>query len=199
MGRADVGLTGGIGCGKSEVARILAEDGVPVLDTDKIAHELMTPGNRPYDDVVDAFGDSILATDGRIDRKILGERVFGNESERKLLNSLVHPAVRRRWQIWVDERRAREESAVVVIPLLFETGAVRGWDAIVCVTADEKLVRDRLKGRGLSAEQADERIEAQMPVEEKASRADYTIENSGTLKELENRVRTTWAAIVDKE
>jgi dephospho-CoA kinase len=99
----------------------------------------------------------------------------------------------------VDERRALDESAVVVIPLLFEAGADRGWTAILCVTAEEELVRERLKGRGLSAEQADQRIAAQMPVEEKASRADYVIENSGTLEELEHRVRTTWTAIVDKE
>ena len=199
MGRAEVGLTGGIGCGKSEVARILEKDGIPVLDTDEVAHALMAPGETTYESVVGAFGDSILGKDGRIDRKVLGARVFGNASERKFLNSLVHPEVRRYWQSWVDERRAQDDSAVVVIPLLFETGATRGWTAIVCVTAEDQLVRERLKSRGLSAEQAEQRIAAQMQVEEKASRADYVIENSGTLEELAHRVRTTWTAIADKE
>ncbi len=199
MIRADVGLTGGIGCGKSEVARILLRDGIAVLDTDEVAHQLMTPGERTYDDVVEAFGKGVLASNGTIDRKILGSRVFQDPLERELLNRLVHPAVRERWQSWLGTRRAENECAVVVIPLLFETGATREWTAIVCVSARESLARERLKQRGLSREQIDRRIAAQMPLDEKVACADHVIENNGTLEELEHRVRAMWATIVDKE
>jgi dephospho-CoA kinase len=197
--RVDVGLTGGIACGKTAAAGILAEAGAAVLDTDRVAHEVMAPGGPAYEAVIEAFGSEIVAADGTIDRAVLGEKVFGDAAVRLTLNGLVHPAVRDRRRAWVLERRAQEESTVVAIPLLFEVGDDQEWDAIVCVTADESTVMERLKHRGLSDAQARRRIAAQMPVEEKAARSDYVIENNGSLDKLKRLVLSAWNEIGKEE
>ncbi len=199
MRRVDVGLTGGIACGKSEAAQVLKDLGVAVLDTDTVAHELMAPGLPVFEAVVKRFGEAILADDGRIDREVLGDRVFRDPGEREALNALVHPAVRAAWQEWVAERRERGESGVVAIPLLFEVGATEGWTAIVCISAPETIMVDRLRRRGLSEEEAQLRVQAQMPVDEKARRSDYIIENDRTLNDLKERVTATWRQIIEKE
>ena len=199
MRRVDVGLTGGIACGKSEAAQVLKDLGVAVLDTDTVAHELMEPGRPIFEAVVKRFGDTILADDGRIDRAVLGDRVFRDPGEREALNALVHPAVGTAWQEWVAERRERGESGVVAIPLLFEVGATEGWTAIVCISAPETIMVDRLRRRGLSEEEAQLRVQAQMPVDEKARRSDYIIENDRTLNDLKERVTATWRQIIEKE
>lgn len=194
-----VGLTGGIACGKSEVKRILATLDVAVLDTDDVARASMQPGQDVFAAVVDAFGDGILAADGTIDRGVLGDRVFSNETERETLNRLVHPAVRRQWRAWQRERDAEGAATVVVIPLLFESGFTDGWTAIVCVAAGDDRVRDRLRRRGLTDEQARQRIAAQWPLEKKMEQSDYVIRNDGTLDELHARVVDTWGRIIEKE
>jgi dephospho-CoA kinase len=199
MRRVEVGLTGGIACGKSEAAGILADHGVPVLDTDEVARDLLVKGHPVSKSVVDAFGRGILAPDGSIDRAVLGERVFRDGAERERLNAIVHPAVRTHWGSWLAERRTRGEPGVVVIPLLFEVGATEGWTAVVCVTAREEIVLARLRRRGLSPEQSRLRIAAQMPVAEKAARADIVIENNGTRRELRARVLTMWRTVIEKE
>lgn len=197
--RADVGLTGGIACGKSEVGKILMSWGIPVLDTDRVAHELMEPGTPIYAEVIQQFGQAVLGADGRIDRRILGGVVFADAEARRRLNRLVHPAVGERWRAWREERRAQGESAVVMVPLLFEVGATEGWTSIVCVAAPESLVVQRLRGRGWSEEEAKQRIASQMPLEEKRRRADVVIENDGTLEALRERVRAAWQRILAKE
>jgi dephospho-CoA kinase len=197
--RVAVGLTGGIACGKSEVARILTELGVAVLDTDQVAHRLMEPGRPVFQAVVKRFGESILGGDGRIDRGVLGGRVFRDPVERAALNALVHPAVGRAWKRWLAEQGERGASAVVAIPLLFEVGATGGWTSVVCVSAPEAMVIARLRRRGMSEEDAQLRVKAQMPVEEKARRADVVIVNDGTLDNLKERVTETWQQIIEKE
>ena len=193
--RVEVALTGGIACGKSAAAAVLESAGVAVLDTDRVAHEVMAPGEPVYAAVVEAFGREILAPQGAIDRAVLGEKVFRSEEARAVLNALVHPAVRRRWRAWVAERRAADESCVVAIPLLFEAGVAAGWTAIVCVTAEDAVARERLRARGWTDAQARRRIAAQMPVEEKAARSDYVIANNGTLEDLKRKVLKTWREI----
>lgn len=193
-----VALTGGIACGKSEVGRIWAAGGVPVLDTDQVAHEAMAPGTPVFRRVTEAFGPEIVGADGSIDRSRLGAIVFASDEQRRRLNGLVHPAVRAVWQAWVAGRHAAGEPAVVAIPLLFEVGAEAGWDAVVCVSATRSTMLARLARRGLSRREAERRIAAQLPVGEKTRRSDYVIENNGTLEELEQAAWAVWRKIRDR-
>jgi dephospho-CoA kinase len=183
-----LGITGGIACGKTETGRILSAEGFKVLDSDFLAHELMQKGRPVYEKVIERFGDSILAEDGEIDRAKLGEKVFADPQAREALNRLVHPAVIKAAQEWIEECRASQEDAAVLVPLLFEAGWTDGWDAVICVTAPEEQVFQRLEKRGLSKDEAQKRIAAQMPLAEKAARSDFVIENSGTLESLRSRM-----------
>lgn len=195
-----VGWTGGIACGKTTAATILAEGlGVAVLDTDRVAHDLMEPGTAVYRRVAEHFGPSVIGPDGRIDRRGLGARVFEAPEQREALNRMVHPAVRRAWREWLAERARCGEPGVVVIPLLFETGAAEEWDAVVCVAAADETMMRRLLDRGWTEEEARRRIAAQWPVEEKVRRADYVIWNDGDLAALRDRVFETWRCITAKE
>jgi len=193
--RVEVALTGGIGCGKSEVACFWTAAGIHVLDTDQTAHHLMEPGQPVYRQIVESFGEEILRPDGQIDRRALGDIVFSNPEMLEILNRIVHPVVQEEWQHWVKVRREHLESAVVSIPLLFEVGATKGWGAIVCISAPEKIVIDRLQKRGLSKDTALRRIRAQLPLEEKRRRSDYVINNDQTLEILEKRAMNTWQMI----
>lgn len=182
-----LGITGGIACGKTETGRILSSEGFKVLDSDFLAHELMGKGRPVYGKVVAYFGDSILAGDGEIDRAMLGEKIFSDPQAREALNKLVHPAVISAAKEWVEECREAKEDAVVLVPLLFETGWTEGWDAVICVTAPEEQVFHRLEKRGIPQDEAGKRIAAQMPQPEKAARADFIIENGGTPDALRSR------------
>jgi dephospho-CoA kinase len=195
----DVGLTGGIACGKSEVGKILKSLGVPVLDTDVVAHELMEPGTPIYRNVVGHFGSKVLTAENRIDRKALGALVFADREARSRLNQVVHPAVGAQWRAWREERRRNGESAVVMIPLLFEVGATDGWSVTVCVAAPESLVIQRLRSRGWNEDEARQRIASQMPLDDKRRRADVVIENDGTLETLRERATAAWQRILAKE
>lgn len=194
-----VGLTGGFACGKSEVGRVLRELGAEVADADDLAHEAMRAGTPAFGKVVARFGRGIVGCDGEIDRAALGQRVFARAEERRALEALVHPEVIRRLEAWVEETAGRGRHAVAIVPLLHEAGLAGRWDAVVCVTAPEAAVLDRAAGRGLSAAAARARIAAQLPVEEKAGKADYVIRNDGTLDALRQRAREVWAEILKKE
>jgi dephospho-CoA kinase len=159
-----------------------------VLDSDFLAHELMGKGRPVYTAVVQQFGDAILAEDGEIDRGRLGKKVFEDPQAREALNRLVHPAVIAEAQEWIKACREAQEDAAVLVPLLFEAGWTEGWDAIICVTAPDEQVFQRLEKRGLSNDEARKRIAAQMPQAEKAARADFVIENGGTTEVLRNRI-----------
>ncbi len=191
-----VGLTGGFGCGKTTVLRLFGKLGAAVLSADDIVHELL---NR--DDVRDAvaalFGPGVLS-DGAIDRKKLSERVFSDEGARRSLERLLHPLV-----LETIRRRSREASGrdlvmVVEVPLLFETGFDREVDAVVAVRAESGAVRRRLRKKGFSEEDLTKRGAAQIPVEEKASRADYVIDNSGPLEDTERQVRMVWDELLSR-
>jgi len=183
-----LGITGGIACGKTETGRILSSEGFKVLDSDFLAHELMGKGRSVYAAVVDYFGDEILAADGEIDRVKLGKKVFDDPTAREALNRLVHPAVIAAGQEWIAVCCEAQEDAAVLVPLLFEAGWTKGWDAVICVTAPQDQVLQRLEKRGMLKETARKRIAAQMPQSEKAARADFVVENGGTPEMLRSRI-----------
>jgi dephospho-CoA kinase len=183
-----LGVTGSIACGKTETGHILSSEGFKVLDSDFLAHELMGKGRPVYTAVVKQFGDEILAKDGEIDRAKLGAKVFPDAQARETLNRLVHPAVIAAAQEWMKDCRAAQEDAAVLVPLLFEAGWTEGWDAVICVTAPEAQIFQRLEKRGLLKEEARRRIAAQMSQAEKAARADFVIENGGTTEVLRLRI-----------
>jgi len=183
-----LGITGGIACGKTEAGRILSAGGFKVLDSDLLAHELMAKGQPVYQKVIEHFGADILAEDGEVDRAKLGEKVFSDPQAREALNRLVHPAVITAAQEWIAECRAARQDAAVLVPLLFEAGWTQDWDAVICVTASEEQVLQRLEKRGLSAGEARKRIAVQMPAAEKEARADFSIENNESLEALRSGI-----------
>ena len=177
-----IALTGGIACGKSTLARFLEELGCAVWDADSVVHALEAAGGAAVEPIQAAFGAGVQAPDGGIDRRLLGARVFADPAALKVLNSILHPLVRADLARWlaVSDGAVR----VAVIPLLFEVGWERDWDAVVCVTSAEGAQLSRLAERGLTPEQARARLAAQMPVAEKVRRASHVVQNDGTLDAL---------------
>ena len=189
-----IGLTGNIATGKSEVARLLARLGAGVIDADRVAHDVMRPGNPAYGEVVKAFGPEILAADGNIDRGKLGALVFRDPAALRRLEATVHPAVIAE----VDRRIAEATERVVVVEAikLIEVGMHRAHDALWVVTAPRALQIKRLvETRGLTETEAAVRIDAQPPQEEKAALADVVLVNDGDLAELQKKVEAAWAQI----
>jgi dephospho-CoA kinase len=185
-----VAVTGGIACGKSLAASMMEAAGVPVCDADGVAHALMKPYEGGYRAVVEAFGSCILADDGTIDRRVLGDIVFNNEAKRQCLNALLHPAVRVEIDGWLERQaQAGVRMAVVVIPLLFEAGMADGWEAVVCVACQPAQQMDRLRARGLDEAACRSRLAAQLPLQEKVERSDFTIWNDGSPEQLSESVR----------
>ncbi len=190
-----IGLTGNIATGKSEVARMLTGLGAMVIDADRVAHEVMLPGGPAYGAVVEAFGREILAADGTIDRARLGSIVFRDPAALQRLEAAVHPAV----IVEVDRRIAQATEPVVVVEAikLIEAGMHRAYDALWVVTAPRLLQIARLMAtRGLTEGEAALRVDAQPPQEEKAALADCVLVNDGDLKELQRKVMTAWAQIL---
>lgn len=193
-----VGLTGGIGAGKSTVARLLTGHGAIVLDADLAARAVVEPGTDGLAEVVEAFGPEVLRADGSLDRAALASVVFADEERRKRLNAIVHPRVR----AWMAERAAAApEGSVVVqdIPLLVEGGLAPLFDFIVVVDADDdtritRLVRDR----GMAEQEARARIAAQAPREQRNAAADRLIDNSGGPEDLEKAVADLWRDLEGK-
>ena len=194
---AVLAVTGGIACGKSEVGRILGEMGFAVCDADRVAHDLMKKGTPVYRQLVDHFGKGILTDDGEISRPTLGSLVFEDPEQREILNGLVHPAVREALAGWIDQMRTEGKPSAVLIPLLFESGMQKlDWDAVVCVSSRAEDIFQRLEKRGLSREEAEQRVCSQMPLEEKENLADHVVPNDGTLEELERATRRIVEVIV---
>ena len=192
-----VGLTGGVGSGKSTVADMLRELGATVVDADEATHAVYEPGGPGFDAVVREFGQGFL-TGGRIDRKRLGELVFNDAVARRRLNDIVHPLVRE----WMAQRTAEavEGGANVVVqdvPLLFENGLERFFSSVVLVYAPAEVQVERLvSARGLTPERARAIIAAQMPIEAKRGRAHHVINNSGSREETQVQVRAVWRQLI---
>ncbi|MET8568602.1 dephospho-CoA kinase [Streptomyces sp. NPDC004783] len=191
-----VGLTGGIGAGKSEVSRLLVEHGAVLIDADRIAREVVAPGTPGLAAVVEAFGEDVLAADGSLDRPKLGSIVFADAERLAVLNSIVHPLVGARSR---ELEQAAAPDAVVVhdVPLLTENGLAPLYDLVVVVDADPATQLDRLvRLRGMTEEDARARMAAQATREQRRAIADVVIDNDVPLEELRRRVDEVWAELL---
>jgi dephospho-CoA kinase len=177
-----IGLTGGIACGKSTLAAGLRARGWHVIDTDEIAHRVLAAGTETWKIVVDAFGPSILQPDQSIDRKVLGRLVFADPQQRAKLNEITHPAIRSVWQHEREERARTHpsQSLAVMIPLLFECALEQAFNRVWCVGASRRVQMSRLQARGLSVEEAQQRLNSQMPVADKMAKAHVAFWGEGT-------------------
>lgn len=183
-----VGLTGGIGSGKSTVAARLVEHGAELIDADEIAREVVLPDTPAWHKIVEHFGAEVLDGDGFIDRPRLGAIVFGDEAKRALLNQLTHPRVVERIASRLELLSAFDGVVVVDVPLLVEAGVDRGYEAVVVVaTEPDTQLRRLVELRGMPEADARQRIEAQAPLQAKLDRATHVIWNEGTLDELRER------------
>jgi dephospho-CoA kinase len=177
-----LGLTGGVGMGKSTAAQFLRNRGVPVADADELARQLVEPGQPALNEIQAAFGKKIMAPDGQLRRSALARIVFADAAARKKLETILHPRIRERWLAQIETwRRENHTLAVVVIPLLFETKAESHFDKTVCVACSAPTQRQRLLSRGWTPEQIQQRVAAQWPVEQKISRADFVVWTDGAL------------------
>jgi dephospho-CoA kinase len=189
-----VGLTGGIGSGKSEVSRRLAAQGAVVIDADLIAREVVEPGTEGLAEVVAAFGPEVLTPDGGLDRARLGDIVFADPALRGRLNAIVHPRVAAR----MAELERGASGAIVVhdVPLIAENSRAGAYDVVVVVDAPPKVQAERLvRDRGMTREQARARMAAQASREQRLAIADIVIDNSGSLAELDRQVGDLWAEL----
>ena len=171
-----IGITGGIGMGKSTIAEFLGERGLPIVDTDQIARDVVQPGEPALQKIVEAFGPDMISGDGSLDRRRLAAAVFDDKEAKARLESILHPRIRSRWKSLAEQWR-RDSAALgfVVIPLLYETGAEREFDAIICVACPESTQHTRLVERGWTESEIKARIAAQLPTSEKIARADHLI------------------------
>ncbi len=171
-----LGLTGGVGMGKSASARLVGERGIPVVDTDDLARQVVEPGQPALAEVLQAFGPAVVGPGGRLRRDELARRVFADAAARVRLENILHPRIRMLWRAQVTTWRSEGQSlGLVVIPLLFETRAEAELDATICVACSATTQLERLLARGWSPEQIEQRIQAQWPVEQKIARADYLV------------------------
>ncbi|TXS45388.1 dephospho-CoA kinase [Streptomyces sp. uw30] len=191
-----VGLTGGIGAGKSEVSRLLVEHGAVLIDADRIAREVVAPGTPGLASVVEAFGEDVLAADGSLDRPKLGSIVFADADRLAVLNSIVHPLVGARSR---ELEEAAAEDAVVIhdVPLLTENGLAPLYDLVVVVDAAPETQVDRLvRLRGMTEADARARMSAQATRDQRLDIADIVIDNDVPLEELQRRVKDVWDELV---
>ena len=192
----NIGLTGGIACGKSTVSDMLVRRGALLIDADRIAREVVEPGAPALGQVIERFGADLLLPDGSLNRKKLGERVFGNPGALKDLESLLHPPIRAtiRARMQDYETQHPDKLVVVDVPLLYESGLQAMYKEIMVVYVPRAVQMERLMKRdSLTEEQAVQRLNAQMPIEKKKELADIVIDNSGTIEETEEQIERFWS------
>lgn len=195
-----IGLTGGIGAGKSEVARILQELGAVIINADQVGHQAYTPHTETWDEVVKAFGEEILQDNEEIDRRKLGGIVFADPAQMARLNSIMHPRLAQMVAERIEESRGQDLPAIVVeAAILFEAG----WEYLVeevwTTEAPEAEIVARLQARnGWDAAEVKKRIDSQMSSAERSARADLVVENSGDLENLEHRIKYLWESRVER-
>jgi dephospho-CoA kinase len=192
-----VGLTGGIGSGKSEVARMFTALGAHLIDADQLAREVVEPGSRGLAEIVEAFGPDVLDRDGRLDRKKVAAIVFKDPDKRAVLERIVHPRVLEAAMARIATLAERGAKVVVYdVPLLYETGLDRHFPEVIVVDVDPATQRARLAGRGgMSADEIEDRIRAQMALADKVKRAHWVIDNRGSLDETRAQVEALYRAL----
>ncbi|MNJ99739.1 Dephospho-CoA kinase [compost metagenome] len=186
-----IGLTGGIACGKSTVSRLLREASIPVIDADQLAHDVVRPGTHGLRSVITEFGEDLLLDDGSLDRRKLGQRVFGHPDKLHRLEQILHPLIRRET---LRQKQNLEETGITLavydIPLLFETNAKDNFDAVIVVSCTKGQQRERLLRRAnLSEDEIEMRIASQIPLQFKEEQADYVIHNNKDEQHLLKEVR----------
>jgi dephospho-CoA kinase len=190
-----IGLTGGIGSGKSEVARLLTERGAEIIDADLIVRELQQPGAEVYEKMIELFGSEVVAVDKSLDRTAIAKKVFTDESLLKPLNQLVHPIVRRVMNERVESFRDTDKVVILDIPLLVENPR-EGLDGVLVVDLDAEIAVKRLvEQRNMSADDARARIAKQATREQRLAIADHVIDNSGDRNALTQKIETAWSWI----
>ena len=195
------GLTGGIGSGKSTVARLLADRGAVVIDADQLARAAVAPGTPGLAAIVERFGDEYLNADGQLDRRRLGRHVFGDPKALADLNGIVHPEVAK---LVAAERAAAEAAGAALlvydVPLLFENRLDAMYRPVIVVSVDASTQRERVRSRDdLSDQEIEDRIRAQMPLTEKVARADYVIDNNGDVESTARQVDEIYAALTEED
>jgi dephospho-CoA kinase len=185
-----IGITGGVGMGKSTAAKLLRGQGVPVLDSDDLSREVVAVGEPALAEIGKIFGADFL-DNGKLDRAKMAAHIFGNDAGRKKLEAIIHPRVRERWLAQMETWRADDVPlGVVVIPLLFEVGAEAEFDFIICVACTGNTQRERLRGRGWDDAQIAGRIAAQMEVTKKIERADQVLWTEGDVSLLREQLQS---------
>ena len=184
-----VGLTGSVASGKSTVAQLWSEAGIPVIRADDLARDVVAPGSDGLGKVLQEFGSDLLDADGSLNRAALRERAFRDPVRRQALEGILHPLIRERRDQWLEvQEKAGVPLVVAEIPLLFEAGLQKDFDLVVLVSAErEERLRRLVQIRNWTEEESARIMEAQMPDEEKMSRADFVLDNDGSLQDLEVR------------
>ena len=176
------GLTGGVGMGKSTAAAFFSQHGARVVDTDEIARELVQPGQPALAEIKKEFGEKFISAAGELNRGELAQIIFADHAAREKLEAILHPRIRKRWQSQIETwRKENCPLAIVVIPLLFETAAESHFEKIICVASSSAAQYERLAARGWSPEQIQQRIVAQLPVEQKIARSHFVIWTEGSM------------------
>jgi dephospho-CoA kinase len=198
----NVGLTGGIACGKSTVAQMFVMLGAHLIDFDKLAHEVQEPGKPAWEEIIRYFGKYILNRDETIDRNKLGNIVFSNHEKLKTLNNIVHPCVFQEWQRRLEMIRADHFHTIVLsdVPLLFEGKMQDLFDLtiLVLITPEEQIYR-LIERNNLSVDEAKIRLQSQMPIEDKIGLADIVIDNQGSVAQTRKKVEEIWVQLNNRE
>ena len=188
-----LGLTGGIGSGKSVVAQMFARLGAAVIDADQLALEVVEPGQAALQEIATTFGPDVLLPDGRLDRPKLAGIIFADAGERAKLDAITHPRIQARMDAEIKARRGGPGVLIVDIPLLYENDRTHSVERVIVVWVDPQTQLRRIRQRdGLSADAARQRIAAQMPLEAKRARADHVIDNSGTREDTRRQVEAIY-------
>jgi dephospho-CoA kinase len=190
------GLTGGVGMGKSTAAVIFRARDAQVVDTDELARQLVEPGQSALAEIKGEFGNAVISSTGELKRAELAQIIFADATARKKLEEILHPKIRERWLLQIENwRKDNYKLAVVIIPLLFETQAESHFDKIICVACSAANQQKRLLERGWTPEQIRQRIAAQMPIEEKIARADFVVWTDGDLDSHEAQISRVIASL----